>query len=61
MKLPFSVVMDVVANDNSVTGFYGVPRDTFILIDLKTMERVGRISDGVKDALAHLEEVLGMP
>jgi hypothetical protein len=59
LGVPFTWTLDSVTPQDTLEDWYGEPRDSFILIDLKTMKVVEIASDHVK-ALTDLQALLAM-
>src|SRR5258706_2900459 len=55
---PFGMTQDSVAPQPFMEDFFGVARDTYIIIDLKTMMIVEIFEQDVTGALAKLESLL---
>ena len=59
VPLPFSAALDSVDPQPTMETFFGVPRDQFIIIDLKTMKFVDILDADPRGAIAEVEALLG--
>ena len=58
VPLPFSGALDSVDPQPSLETFFNVPRDQFIIIDLKTMKFIDVLDADPKGAIAEVEALL---
>lgn len=58
VPLPFTATLDSVDPQPTMETFFGVPRDQFIVVDLKTMQFVEIYPADPNGAVAAVEELL---
>ncbi len=56
---PFTGTLDSVDPQPLMEDYFGVPRDQFIVVDLKTMKMVEVVQANPKQAIADVEAMLG--
>ena len=59
VSLPYTSTLDTV-DPSPLEIFFGVPRDQFILVDLKTMAVLDIIDANPQAAVAEVEQLLGL-
>ena len=59
--LPFSAALDSVDPQPTMETFFGVPRDQFVIVDLKTMKFIDILNADPTGAIAEVEGLLGSP
>ena len=58
VPLPYTAILDSVDPQPSLESFFGVPRDQFVIVDLKTMKLVDILGADPNGAIAAVEALL---